>query len=320
MASLINDGASFFINVINDPVFQATGKLYTSEPGGAWGLHWVVIDPRRHQLFTWKKANLDFVADAASQNASVVTNGPFFSYKGGSKRWAVVRVGLRSIWELVSAQTISMVNPLLGAIKMARVGTNIRRSMVANFSAENPVGHIHGWWGSEVAVGAPNSYIFGRFGGRQFRNYLIAKGNPNPTPEVISGLIPTVLNYQVVNTSATTNQFGYWGLAPLDPTALIWQQANLQLPLKEAIDSYKIYEDKEEMELPKLDGLLITAFQSIRPVNMANMLSGVLVKDAVQLDGADSVLLGVDKTIVVGASMIEAKRLGNTWGYLTIAG
>lgn len=315
---MVNDGAAFLVNVINDPVFRSTGVLYATEPGGAWGLHWVVIDPRRHQLFTWKKNQVDFVAAAAALGASVVTNGPFFSYQGGTKYWATFRVSVRSIFELNAALVLNLVSPGLGGLKTATTLSNINNSMINNYSADFPVGHIHGAWGSETSHGAPAGYYFGRFNGRQFRHYAIGRGDPPANPEVIGGLPAAVLNYTPVTTVALTNQHGFWGLAPIDPTDTIWQQHGLQLPMQQALDSLHQYENTEEKELPALDGLLVTAFQSITPAAMAAMLAGVLVKDAVQLDGADSVLLGTWGTIHVGNSMVTPKRYGNTWGFITI--
>ena len=46
----------------------------------------------------------------------------------------------------------------------------------------------------------------------------------------------------------------------------------------------------------------------------------VNVKDAVQLDGASSVLLGVENNIVVGRAMNPVKTEGNTWGYKFMSG
>ena len=78
MVSIVRDGKLFFPNILKTDEFQQKGFLYRQETGGAIGLHWVVIDPRKHKLEVWKKQTLNFDTAAVMQDATIVTNGPFF--------------------------------------------------------------------------------------------------------------------------------------------------------------------------------------------------------------------------------------------------
>ena len=92
MPSILKDGALFFPNVLTNQVFQKSGILWGQEAYGIIGLHWVVIDPRRHKMYVWEKHQSDFVQAAYSLGASVFTNGSFNDYVGGNKYVSTAKV------------------------------------------------------------------------------------------------------------------------------------------------------------------------------------------------------------------------------------
>ena len=49
------DRGAFFLRVLDHPAFARDGLLFGSEPGKCGRLHWVVLDPRRHTMFAWRK-------------------------------------------------------------------------------------------------------------------------------------------------------------------------------------------------------------------------------------------------------------------------
>ena len=60
-------------------------------------------------------------------------------------------------------------------------------------------------------------------------------------------------------------------------------------------------------------GLLIGVYYHTN--SRAQLLVDIGVKDAVKLDGSDSVLFGHGSTVLVGDSMFEGKRVSHSWGF-----
>ena len=88
------DRGAFFLRVLDHPSFARDGLLFGSEPG-KWGrLHWVVLDPRRHTMFAWRKTVPSYPEAARRLGASVFTSGPFTNHAGGSPVKATVKIGL----------------------------------------------------------------------------------------------------------------------------------------------------------------------------------------------------------------------------------
>jgi hypothetical protein len=319
MPSLLNDGPLFFPNVLQDPDFKKRGYLYQVEAGGAIGLHWVVIDPRKHVMSVWRKDEDNFVEAAKAQAATVVTNGPFFTYNAGSKADAVKQF---SLIMAAATHTVFSFSGLQycydnGLNPLGVISDIYDKAVQACFGGDNPVGHIYAKTQGfeEKAISAPNGHYFGS-SGPAFADYIVGQGESPPISEVIGGLIRVVENYAVTaSAGGDSNEFGYWGLAPLDPAAAPWSDSEGKPFLIEALASLAASNAFAAPNMPPVDGVLITAFHSGRPREMGALMSRSHVKDLVQLDGDSSVLLGVGSNIVVGSGMLDVKRAGNCWGY-----
>lgn len=311
MPSLTNDGPMFFPNVISDQKFQADGVLFGQDPGGNIGLHWAVIDPRKHILYLWEKNRDDFVEAAKALGASVVTNGSFNQYRGGSRArtyfaahawmfWAGIKsipgifsgVGGEDFWDYSFDAEIARIKKLF-------------------YSGWAPDGYLFGHRESiSIArVSRPTQSHFGRRSGRQFEDYVIATGDSPQIAEVMGALFRSVNNYAPVDPETKRIGAGFWGLAPLDPADTRWRDSGLD----SALERIRIHDTADG--LPPLTGLLITAFYNGEMSVPATLLAAAHVRDAVRIDGNDSILLGGASGLVIGDDMPDYKRHYNRWGY-----
>ena len=335
MPSFLNDGAQFFPNVLKDASFQANGILFGKEsvvPGSAIMMNWCVVDPRRHTMTIWEKKTPYFDDDAKKLGASVVTNGSFNEYRGGSKVISTIKVGgttgiefIKATWAFYYRRFLKPrtrfswpFDPSLKPKQVikeisgigARTARAYQQAAIKYWTGSRGVGHIIGKAQgiSEKVISRPTQHFFGRKTGRNFSSYLISQGDPAGVDEAIGGLFRTVKNYQPVDPNDTTNQWGFWGLAPMTSTDAALKEAGID----DALEEYHTKEPKPG-ELPACDGLIITVFTLGKVLKQE--LVNIRVKDAVRVDGASSVLMGKGATLLVGNSMIDPKRLLQKWGF-----
>jgi len=323
MPSLVNDGPHFFPNVLMDPVFQRDGVLFGHDHGQSpaaqtrkgdnkeGDIQWAVVDPRRHIMYIWDKdvhRQDDFPLAAKSLGASVVTNASFNEYKGGSKTWGTIKVGLSLIGYSFSHAYIGSPYAASKHIKDSEI-REIERKYWTGSKAQ---GHIFGSHEgiSETKIDRPALHYFGRRTGRLFSDYEIAQGEAPQIEEVIGGLFRNVANYIDAEASAQTIGHGVWGLAPFGIDADLGDAG-----LGPAVETYEANDTITEPNKPHCIGLVIAVFSWEDVKQIATLLIAARVKDAVRVDGNDSILFGHHQTLLYGDDMGDAKRFYNRWGY-----
>jgi hypothetical protein len=147
---------------------------------------------------------------------------------------------------------------------------------------------------------------FGRGQGTDFSSYQIGIGNPPAgLAEASGGLyLPTIQNYVVKPDSHGSNQWFYWGLAPIKV------EVPDEVGLKDALARYVM---AGAAKAP--DGLIIGLLYNGAGGDKVQHLADVGVRDAVKLDGSDSVMLGHESTLEYGADMTEYKSVWMKWGF-----
>ncbi|MGA9294128.1 MAG: hypothetical protein WCE54_23005 [Ignavibacteriaceae bacterium] len=334
MPSILKDGALFFPNVLTNQVFQKSGILWGQEAYGIIGLHWVVIDPRRHKMYVWEKHQSDFVQAAYSLGASLFTNGSFNDYVGGNKYVSTAKVFITTFVDSFKGLFFSLSHPQSIRTSWVRNPGIMFQGRAAQFWAgHNPHGNIFGVKESISIVGKPRpmQHYFGRKQGRFFPDYEIGQGSPGgPTNaggfnEVIGALFRTVNNYTAVDPQTSGIGAGHFGLAPLLTNNNTPADIHLgNAGIKEAVDEYHNKEEHFKDEnfpnfqppannAPLCRGLIITVFYWGAIID--KQLVSIRVKDAVRIDGNASILLGHHTTAVVGAQMPIHKQNYNKWGY-----
>jgi len=279
---MAGDRAAFFPRVLEQASFARDGLLFGCNGRGTGRLHWVVLDPRRHVMSVWRKAIPSFPVAGRTLGASVFTSGPFTNHAGGSPVKATVKVGLDVVRAACSPRTFPV---------------EARAALVRHYQARVPLGHVIGEREGihETSIDRPRVHYFGRRAGTEFGDYTIDRGNPVGMTEAIGGLFRPLADYEPYSGDRVLRT-GYWGLAPLvdNPVA--------RGPVVDrAIDEGCV-------------GLVVFVAGRANTGRLAALLAGVGVKDAVQVDGGDSLLLGRGTDVVVGKLMPEWKRVLQVWG------
>lgn len=311
--SIVNDGPRFFPNVLKDQTFQREGVLFGMDPGGQIGLHWAVVDPRKHKLYVWEKDGYDFLQHATGLGASVFSNAAFNEYLGGTREVSTWNVMTGTLGAIISAawrltwQTATSVDPQAVQDAVQHVESTYVRLSRENWGGGQAHGYIIGGReGIDIRdVSRAQQSFFGRRTGRFFADYVIQRGDTEGVVEGIGALFRSVENYAPVDPQVDGIGAGFWGLAPLDDPQL--QEARIE----DAIEDYLAHEEFGRAHT--VDGLIITAFHW-GPV-IDTLLAGIRVRDAVRVDGNDSILLGHGTSVAVGAEMPDYKRLLQRWGY-----
>jgi hypothetical protein len=324
--SILNDGTLFFVNVLRSEEFKRKGLLTDSEGR----ISWAVLDPRRHIMTIWEKDRQDFVTAALARNASVITNAPFLLYhKDRNKIGAYLGYQWDSLWMRIGfgiARASNSNQNLQNALNTAEdmVDGILQQEY---FSSQKSEGYIFGTSESITHNAAdesrPNASYFGRNTGRLFANYTIARGDAPRITEVIGGLFQSVLNYAAVD-SGSAAQAGCWGLAPLlesSPQCDALRESGLAEVLAE-YEEVARHPGEEGVPFGEgvdsaapCTGLIVALFGGGAPDWFANTLSAVLVKEAVRVDGNDSILLATEGKALRGDGMPYYKLTYNRYGY-----
>ena len=249
---------------------------------------------------------------------------PFFRYRTTDPVEGVFNVAIRAWWGWIKASSEKFlklaVSPFLTlAFDEQDVaddfGKELGDAIVDNFSAQAPKGHVHSQANniSETLIPAPNGYYFGRSNGLEFNHYAINQGIPPRIAEWIGGFQQVVDNWIIQNAETTSNLHGYWGLAPMLPSDPVWTGA-IRAELESALEALSAYDNANNPQMIDLTGVIITVFQSATPAATAGIMAAANVKQAVQIDGSDSVLLAVEKQLVVGDRMPANKQKGQYLG------
>jgi len=318
------DKKRFLPAILDNDDFRRKGVLFGEEPTIARDCKWVVIDPNRHKLRVWEKAfpTSDFVVAGQSLGASVFTNGPMVHARSDGNKYAL---GAEYVGKAVS-------HSLGNRIFMAFAGRKamvmddrltirpVRQSDVDkvlnahwNKAADDvfqgpPFGNIVSF-SNQIQVTAPQMGMtlgyFGRGEGTDFDSYKIGVGDPLGLAEASGGLYePAILNYKVTPDTHGSNQWFYWGLAPLKA------EAADETVLKTALAGYAAAGGPKPVS-----GLIIGMFYHGGNGGVVQHLADVGVRDAVKLDGSDSVMLGHDSTLEWGDAMTAYKRVWMRWGF-----
>jgi hypothetical protein len=324
--SLLNDGPNFFLNVLIADDFKRQGRMARTEGR----ISWAVVDPRRHKLFIWQKDRDDFLAAANARTSTVVTNAPFAVYQEG-RYGAHVRYWLEWLWETFKLVMIPRMLPPELLRRLRAMNHDLVKQYFGNSIVE---GKIFGQRDGivEDSQSRPATSYFGRRQGRLFADYIIDSGDPQQsiTPEVIGGFFRNVLNYAPNDDNGEAAEVGTWGLAPIlsapAPQLRLLRDAGLDAVLEEYEEFLNHPQDgvipKGEGVLPtdKCDGLLIAIFGGGSPPEFDDYNAQVLVKEAVRVDGNNSILLQVNGAVLQGSDMPEYKQVYNFYGYEFIAG
>jgi len=153
-----------------------------------------------------------------------------------------------------------------------------RRQKLRHLAATAPLGHVIGEDAGvhETGVDRPRLHYFGRRSGTSFADYVIGRGDPAGLSEAVGGLMRPVADFRPYSVSRWIRS-GFWGLAPLHGLVVV-----------------------------------VAGFSNTR--RLAERLASIGVKDAVQIDGSNSLLFGGGGRLRIGARMPERKRLLQTWG------
>jgi hypothetical protein len=94
-------------------------------------------------------------------------------------------------------------------------------------------------------------------------------------------------------------------LAPLQPDAAHFKNSGL----RDALAQYAKAGNRPNAPAGLIFGLFYQA------ASQATLMVRIGVKDAVRLDGSDSVIFGHHKTLLWGDSMFQYKRISQGWGF-----
>jgi hypothetical protein len=179
------------------------------------------------------------------------------------------------------------------ALAVARRTESLRDLEVTHFEAPAPLGSVIGTHEAieERGVPRPGLHHLGRGSGTAFGDYVIGQGEPSGLAEAIGGLFRCVRAYEPYTVRQFT-RVGFWGLAPFDDPEL--RRAGL--------------------EGDRQGGLILFVGGWANTLRLATLLCAVRVRDAVQVDGGDSLLLGSGRDLRIGEWMPRWKRLLQCWG------
>jgi hypothetical protein len=291
---MATDLAEFFPTVLRNDLFHRDGILFGFEFVAGLPVHWAVVDPGRHAMYMWRKQSLSYPRSALALGSSLFTNGPFTDYGDGSLIKSTIRF---------TADVFPRIRHVFTEWHKGAPQSDLAEIAARHFQAPAPLGYVIGAREgiSETTVARPNIFYFGRHG-LDFEDYVIDRGDPLHETEAVGGLFGGVSNYQPYTVN-TFNRVGYWGLVPLGADRLLRQSG-----VESALSTYQVATGEN------CEGLLFTVAGWANTQRMSHLLSAVRVRDAVQIDGGDSLLMGSGTTLRQGTFMPEWKRLLQCWG------
>jgi hypothetical protein len=291
---MATDLAEFFPTVLRNEIFRRDGILFGFEFVSGLPVHWAAVDPGRHAMYIWQKQSLSYPRSALALGSSLFTNGPFTNYGDGT----LIKSSVRFTAEAIPRLSRAFAEGYRGASR-----SDLREIATRHLQAPAPLGFVIGAREGirETTIARPKIFYFGRHG-LDFEDYVIDRGDPLHETEAIGGLFGGVSNYQPYTVNSF-NRVGFWGIVPLGTDPVLRQSG-----VESAADAYQLATGKN------CEGLLLTIAGWANTQRLSHLLSAVRVRDAVQIDGGDSLLMGSDTTLRQGAFMPEWKRLLQRWG------
>ncbi|NML43305.1 DUF456 domain-containing protein [Ramlibacter sp. G-1-2-2] len=344
----INSGRTFIPQCVQDHRFHDHGVVY-GKSGDLW---WAVIDPRRHPLCVWKRsgnADDDYARSARALSAAVFTNGPMmdkFSKWEVRKAFALQMLFDGINWAVIGAVVGfflggpwgALIGGLAGAVFGFFIGYEAAKEAV--FKDWVPFGRVHGTTHSvdDVGRGFGGLVYLGRTGST-LDTYAVGDGNPPQMLEVIGGTIPIVRHF--FPTSATKGAANYyesfeslsqraglvaWGIVPIDvdPAGVEVPRSSDGTPanISERVMLKRADFGDADLSVPgsneAFQGVLVcvgnagTAFMATAGATLAH----IGTRDAVALDGSDSVMMG-DYAEMMLREPPAAKQLIQKYGFYT---
>ena len=342
----INSGRAFIPQCLQDNDFRAKGVLYGNN-GGLW---WAVVDPTRYALNVWKKTGDDDTAygrTAGGLGAAAFTNGPMMDRytKSEIKRMVIKQMLFDGIkWGVILA-VVGLLFGGAGAIVGGIIGL-VGGGILGYYAGRKralekwkPYGVV---FGTKHGVSDPGlnytNYVHLGRNGAGFDTYEVSDGNPaGGFLEIIGGLIPLVRHFTPMSATkgAATYHAEYaklsqraglasWGLVPLnvDPSQVqLPQEWSGHVSLEDLVMLTE--EDLVNIDLTSTtgDGSLMTGVLVVvgNPganymATAAGILAGIGTRDAVAMDGSDSVMMGAGGEFFFGPPP-EVKQLIQIYGF-----
>jgi len=294
----LREPADFLAGVLSHPRFVSEGVLFGTDASGTHHLRWAVIDPDRHVMYTWRKTSSSLVASGRELGASVFTNGPFMNYPHGGLLPSLGRFG--------SDATLAVVRAGITPGARGRLGANVEVARRQHLQAPFPLGWVLGAHEGieETTVSRPRIFWFGRGSGMTFADYCVGQGDPVGAEEAVGGLFRGVTGYRTT-TVERVMRTGYWALAPLTDGPAAQRDTTRR--------TVELYQARRRASHP-CTGLVIVVAGRAHVRRLNQLLVTIGVRDAVQFDGGDSLLLGHDRSVLLGRSMPRWKRVLQCWG------
>jgi hypothetical protein len=287
----MNGWADAVRQALDRPGFRSTGVA----EGGEGSFAWVLVDPERHPLVVWERAQRrSYAATARGLEAAAFTNGPY-----------VGRIGRAAV-----AARIGGCTAVGGALLQTR-GAQKRPAAVAALGALAGLGV--GWWlaltgwepcglvRSEAngiddrrnwrGEGATHGWI-GR-SGEGFGSYAVGLGNPpDGLREAMGGLIPLIVNGEVL------------GADPADPN---YHPDYARSRTKKQLVTWCLLPTPNA---PSGGVLLVVATRDrAASAELATHLSALGVTGAVATDSSGCAMLGSGRHFVLGPPHLHRQTI-----------
>jgi len=297
-------GPRFLPSVLRHPTFALDGIMFGTDHLRALPIRWLVVDPGRHVMEVWRKATPSFPDSGRLLGASAFTNGPFSNYGSGSFLGASVSLLGDFVPAAMRRKEATRPQPWQrNEPRVDGVASTWMASNVYHYQATTPLGFVIGTASGivETKVQRPRLHYFGRWGGHAFADYEIAQGDPFGLSEAVGGLYRGVTDYQPYMVDRFM-RVGFWGLAPLKKDPILHEA-----DVDDALDSYA-------RSGHGCEGVIVFVGGWANTLRLTQLLAAIRVKDAVQIDGSDSLLLGRGTQLLLGSLMPPWKRLLQCWG------
>jgi hypothetical protein len=289
---------------VRHPTFARDGIMFGTERLSGLPIQWFVADPGRHIMEIWRKSGSSMPDSGRRLGASAFTNGPFSDYGSGHLLRASVSLLADFVPPPILRRNDTGSRPWdrpdspESTLRSAWQAAN-----VYHYQATTPIGFVVGEASgvTETRVARPRLHYFGRWGGHTFEDYEIAQGDPFGLSEAVGGLFRGVADYRPYMLDRFL-RVGFWGLAPLkgDP---VLDRVGMAAALDEYAGSGH-----------DCRGVVVFAGGWANTLRLTQMLASIRVKNAVQIDGSDSLLLGRGNQLILGGLMPPWKQILQRWG------
>lgn len=314
-STLSIDDRAFIPNVLKENLFIARGYLV----GQSNGLHWIVVDPRRHPMYVWEKKRTDaYVSTATGLGAVAFTNGPMMEHRSMAKRIAVGAVAGAVVVGGVALK-LAWGGPkvwLIGAV--AALGGAVIGGAIAAFSVGRgvPFREVRGKHHDIYDEGAGNTTALcwlRRAGGTDFATYDVTFGDDtrkwkDVDAEVIDGLICLIKGFAPMSASQSAPNYNEPFKNLSTARAAVWALIPLNTPAPPVPDPSGIPAELLVRPLgpgdlagvtlfvpgysTPMNGVLLAAAGPRSTTSVQQILIKIGARDAVGMDGNESMMIG----------------------------